>query len=105
MEHFFIFPHILIRITLSGRENMSSFNVSEYNSYILIYNENTSSGKWPTHRKNNTSLRKPISNRELSYLITELNNSIKELSIWVCCIRELFYWIREISIWIRELNN
>ena len=27
---------------------MSSFNVSEYNSYILINNENTSSGKWPT---------------------------------------------------------
>ena len=27
---------------------MSSFNVSEYNSYILInVNENTSSGKWP----------------------------------------------------------
>ena len=27
---------------------MSSFNVSEYVSYILINNENTSSGKGPT---------------------------------------------------------
>ena len=27
---------------------MSSFNVSEYNSYILINSKNTSSGKWHT---------------------------------------------------------
>ena len=37
---------------------MSSFNVSEYNSYILINSENTSSGKWHT-LVNNASLRKP----------------------------------------------
>ena len=30
---------------------MSSFNVSEYISYILINNENTSSGKWQTFIK------------------------------------------------------
>ena len=31
---------------------MSSFNVSEYIAYILINNENTSSGKWPSLIKN-----------------------------------------------------
>ena len=35
-----------MQATLSGRENMSSFNASEYISYILNYkNENTSSDK------------------------------------------------------------
>ena len=45
---------------------MSSFNVSEYNSYILIKNENTSSGKLPTQKQHFVT--NPVINKEMKVL-------------------------------------
>ena len=58
-------------------------------------------------KEHNNSISEPLFQTEntLIWLITELNNSIKDLSNWECCIREFLNWIRELHIWIREANN